>query len=125
MDKTGDLCVEKVYMRQELPVIYGESHPNQYIANIRNGAVAGFKYFKFSGVKKITVCIRGNTEGKFLITTEPYGKICAEIFVGSGSGESKVWKDFTGKADIPDEVYGLFFRFEGKGSVDFLSFELE
>ncbi len=101
-----------------------EDNPNQYIANIRDEAVAGFKYFMFSGLKEIAVCIRGNAHGKFLITTEPGGEVCAEIAVRPGNGDLEIWNTYTGKADVPDGVHGLFFKYEGEGSLDFLNFEL-
>lgn len=101
-----------------------EDHPNQYIANIRDGAVCGFKYFTFSGVKNITVFVRGNSDGKFIISTEPYGKICAEIVLRPDNSGLKVWNHYTGKVDIPDGVHGLFFKYEGEGKLDFLNFEL-
>ncbi len=102
-----------------------EDTPNQYIANMRDGAVCGFKYFLFSGVKEITIGVRGKSDGKFLITTEPGGNVCGEILVKPECGDSKEWVNFTGNVKIPHGVHGLFFEYKGKGSVDFLDFELK
>jgi hypothetical protein len=102
-----------------------EDHPNQYIANIRDGAVCGFKYFMFSGLKEVTICVRGNAHGKFLITTEPCGKICVEVAVTQENSNLKIWNTYTVKAEVPDGVQGLFFKYEGDGSLDFLNFEFK
>lgn len=53
-----------------------EDNPNQYIANIRDGAWAGFKYFAMrGGAGKMKVCTRGNACGELLVRTERDGEI--------------------------------------------------
>nr|WP_099467508.1 family 43 glycosylhydrolase [Konateibacter massiliensis] len=104
-----------------------ECCPNQYIANMRDGAVAGFKYFSFYHREKdykITVRIRGNADGRLLVMNEPEGEACAKILIKTESNEKKTWRAFTGEAHIPDGVHALFFCYEGEGSIDFLDFEL-
>ena len=102
-----------------------ESNPNQYISNIQNGAVAGFKYFRFSGVNEITICIRGKANGEFIISTEPYGKISASIKVRLEVDNTGEWKYITENLEVSNGVQALFFRYQGEGYVDFLNFELK
>ncbi len=47
-----------------------ESMPDQYIANMKDGAVAGFKYFDFSSghPKNIDIEIKGKADGKILLS---------------------------------------------------------
>lgn len=41
----------------------GDKTARQYIANMRDGAVAGFKYFSLWRLEQIAVHVRGNAEG--------------------------------------------------------------
>lgn len=93
-----------------------------YIANMRSGATAGFKYFKCSGIKKVSVKARGGAhKAVFEVMTswdaEPVGKIQL--------GATNEWKTYTADISIPDGVQAIYFRFAGEGSVSFASFELE
>ncbi|MDO5422686.1 MAG: family 43 glycosylhydrolase [Eubacteriales bacterium] len=92
-----------------------------YIANMRPGAAAGFKYFDCKDVRKISVRTRGGARGRFLVKTawdgEPVGTI--EL------GRNNEWKEYTGEVRIPDGVQALYFEFEGAGRLSFASFTLE
>lgn len=97
-----------------------EDNPDQYIANIHNGAVIGFKHFDFKGAKGISVKVKGTADGVLAVSRAENGPAIAEISV-TPSGE---YKDFTAPLNIPDGKSALFFRFDGKGSFDFKAFEL-
>ena len=58
-----------------------EDHPGQYIANLCDGAWAGFKYFSFksSGRRIMSICTRGEGKGKFLVSTAPDGETVGKI----------------------------------------------
>lgn len=107
------------YLTQEGPD--RESGPDQYIANMCRGSVAGFKYFDLRQTRKVSVQIRGKARGTLHISTEEKGSPAASIAIDNG-GETAV---FGTGLHAPGEKQALFFRFEGKGSFDFLSFELE
>ncbi len=77
-----------------------------YIANMRDGAMAGFKYFNFKSVKRVTIRSRSGV-GKFLIRTSPEGEILGEIEV-HGSNE---WRSYSADIAIPDGVSGLYFEY--------------
>lgn len=97
-----------------------ESNPDQYIANMKNGAAAGFKYFAFEGAKGITVRVRGNADGKLLVKTADNAKPVATIDVKPSAD----WTEFSAPLAVPDGVHALFFFYEGKGRLDFDRFTL-
>ena len=97
----------------------GEQGLKPYIHNLRTGAVAGFKYFRFDGdEKKIALELRGCGTIEVL-TDSPEGEAIAEI---SENAEAWTWvkaplQQMTGK-------HALYFRVK-KGKVDFAGFEME
>ena len=94
--------------------------PRQYIANGKNGMTAGYKYFRFEDIEEISVKVRGSARGKLVISTEPKGTPVGAIVLEP----AKEWKSFSGKVSMEPGVRALFFRFEGKGKLDFLEFTL-
>ena len=48
-----------------------EDSGNQYIANMRDGAVAGFKYFAFKDAAEIKVHCTGSANGRLQVSTAP------------------------------------------------------
>ncbi|MBD5529559.1 MAG: family 43 glycosylhydrolase [Lachnospiraceae bacterium] len=98
-----------------------EKDGDQYIANMTDGSVAGFKYFAFSGQEKtIRVNVRGTAEGLILVTTEQRKNSVAEIPIRA----SEQFQSFTGNLTIDAGVHTLFFRYVGKGALDFAEFEI-
>lgn len=100
----------------------GEERETQYIANLRNGAVAGFKYFTFLSLKSVVVELRGKAEGVLLISDTPNFKtVSASVPVKLNTC---VWTKLQATCTMPDGIWALFFKFKGKGSLDFLALEL-
>lgn len=98
-----------------------EDSGNQYIANMRDGAVAGFKYFAFKDAAEIKVHCTGSANGRLQVSTAPdFSTLCADIFIKNGSqvGEKA-------SLTIPDGTYPLYFRFTGSGKMNFHWFELQ
>lgn len=98
-----------------------EKDPNQYIANMNDGSVAAFKYFIFEHTEEIAVKVRGNGKGVFIISTELRGKQEAEIQVAAQNN----WITFVAPMKIEAGVKALYFKYEGEGSVDFMSFTID
>lgn len=98
-----------------------EDNPNQHIANMNEGSVAGFKYFIFDKVEEISVKVRGNGNGLFLVSTELGGRPVAEVKVEPQSD----WSVFTAPMNIEEGVKPLYFTYIGEGSVDFMSFTIK
>ena len=98
-----------------------ESGPDQYIANMCDSALAGFKYFDLSETKEISVAIKGRAEGTLYVRTSENGGAIATITVSP----CKELKEFSSAVHTSGNREALFFTFEGKGSFDFISFTLK
>lgn len=97
-----------------------ENDPDQYIANMKDGALAGFKYFDIRNLRTIAVKISGQGSGEMLVKTSLDGKTVCRIPV-TGS-DDRMW--FSGACSIEDGVHALFFIYRGDGYVNLHSFEL-
>jgi len=92
-----------------------------YISNMRNGTVAGFKYFNFNGIKKITIKTRAYARGHIEVKTAWDGEALARIPVSYAN----IWTKGCADIAIPDGVWPLYFEFKGDGGVSLASFTLE
>ena len=100
-----------------------EEGPDQYVSNFCTDCTVGFKYFDLRGINKITVHLQGYGNGCTIsVRTQEHGKPICYIPVETALQE----KAFT--ANVPfaqtEERGALYFSLEGKGSFDFLSFDL-
>ncbi|WP_416148786.1 family 43 glycosylhydrolase [Salipaludibacillus sp. HK11] len=97
-----------------------EDNPNQYIANMREGAVAGFKYFLITDLQEIAVCVRGSASGYMLISntldSEPFAKIPIE--------PNKNDTYYSAEVNLEKGKQALYFTYKGSGKLDFMSFVL-
>lgn len=98
----------------------GDEEPG-YIANMKDSATAGFKYFACQGVKRVAIKVRGYCDGEFEVKTawdgEPLGRIKVEF--------SNIWKEYSADIAIPGGVQALYFTYRGNGSASLASFTLE
>ncbi|MDC7287472.1 family 43 glycosylhydrolase [Blautia schinkii] len=101
----------------------GSPDSRQYIANMMDGAVAGFKYFDLHKLSGICVTGRGTADGILRIAADAEMK--QEIASIPIKTEKHLWKTFEADAKTEDGTRALFMRFEGSGSFDFLEFELK
>ena len=101
----------------------GDENPG-YIANMRDGAVAGFKYFDCKDVTEIRIKVRGNRgipqPGKFQVLTGWDGEVLGEI----PCKRSNEWHWESAKIRIPDGVHALYFRYAGQHEMSLGAFEL-
>lgn len=98
-----------------------EDNPDQYIANMTDGAWAGYKYFTFAGdEKEIQVTVRGTASGELKIMTRQDGKPVAIVKILPSEG----WKDFVGKLSLSAGVSALYFCYEGSGVMDIKGFTI-
>lgn len=101
----------------------GDRNARQYIANMRDGATAGFKYFEHIGGSRISVTIRGNATGCIKVARkENISEIVATIPIES---KGRKWSSFQSDMKKMNGVSPLYFQFEGRGKLDFLAFEFE
>lgn len=100
----------------------------QYIANMRDGAVAGFKYFDLRELESITIEVRGNGSGTMQVATDPrMEQMLVEIPIvnGNASGQVPVGQENLGEETSNKKAsQPMYFRYVGTGSVDFIAFEL-
>ena len=99
----------------------GDTSSVQYIANMQDGSVAGFKYFNMESVSSIGISVSGNGHGVMQVSSTPdFTAICAEIPVQLEEQE----KIFTGRIQLEPGVAALYFRYRGEGRLNFWSFTL-
>ena len=90
----------------------------QYIANMRDGAAAGFKYFRMETPVSIRVETSGEGRGTMEVSDTPdFARLCAELKIAPGTARAQ-------PLDIEPGVRPLYFRFRGEGSVNFHAFTL-
>ena len=102
----------------------GESGSCQYIANMRDGAVAGFKSFHWENTGKITLLAGGHGKGEILVSQyEDFSTLSARLPFSKDrrSEPREISAPFRGEKGTRP----LFIKFTGKGIMDFYSFELE
>lgn len=106
--------------------------PIQYICNIQDGTVIGYKYFCFGTEKgsgdfeyQIDVQVRGNAVGVLYVQTAPgrgrsdaLGEIPLNV-------RTRSWTKQTGTFRISEGVHPLYFRYEGNGALDMVTFALK
>ena len=95
-----------------------EDNGDQYIANIRNNDIVGFKYFEFKETKKISVTIKGTAKGKIIVMNSNYEVVSTIEVVAS-----KDYQSFTSDISISG-ISALYFKFIGKEYFDFKEFTL-
>jgi Beta-xylosidase len=98
-----------------------EADGDQYIANMKDGAVAGFKYFNLQNTTKISVQVRGTAHGQMVVRDGFGGIEIAHISIEA----SDKYQYFPGELEIEDEASVLTFQFNGTGYLDFKSFILD
>ena len=87
---------------------------------MRDGAVAGFKYFEITDPTDIVICVSGVAKGEMLVSdTADFGR-CVRLPVDVNDKKSYY------SVRLP-EIYGetaLYFKYLGEGNVNFFQFEL-
>lgn len=95
---------------------------DQYIANMRDGAVAGFKYFGFGGEKRISLTVSGVCSGVVEVSHTPdFKAVIARIPVSAKCEQVNLEGAFTPQKGTQP----LYFRYTGEGAMDFHTFEMK
>ena len=101
-----------------------ESDGDQYIANMRDEATAGFKYFSIEDVKCVSFELRGAASGEFQLAVTPdFETLCAAAPIRLQKGAPA--QTVTVPCRIPQGTQPLYFRFIGDGACDFIAFTLQ
>lgn len=120
------------YLTQDLPDIDPEKFgaeddsetPVQYIANMKNGASAGYKYFLFEEEmrpEEFRLEIRGRAQGRVEIRQGLELSPCAVIPV---SADTEEWTVVKGRICVEEGTTPLYLTFCGDGAIDFRKFTL-
>ena len=94
-----------------------EGDGDQYVANLRDGAVVGFRYLDLSGSRSLSVDASATTHAALLVSTELDGEPIAVIPVGTRTAAVQLPAGLA-------ERSGLFFRYSGPGRGLVKSFSL-
>ena len=102
-----------------------EEDGNQYIANMRDGATAGFRYFNFTDSPQwIAAELSGNGTGQLAVYQDRNCTAeCARIPVVRGRADDPAAMRILAE-NGEERRCSLFFRFEGRGHVHFHTFTL-
>ena len=94
---------------------------DQFIANMRDGSVAGFKYFEFTDARQLAITIECHGEGVIEVAHQPdFHALCAEAPVHPGNDRQTIKVD----AAFQPGTQALYFRYRGTGFINFHAFEL-
>lgn len=100
----------------------GDRTARQYIANMRDGSAAGFKYFDLQNPKGIAVKVRGKARGSLIVSTDEQGKqTIARIPVRLST---KKWTALRAELMPVEGVHPLYFHYHGAGQIDLMAFAL-
>jgi hypothetical protein len=91
-----------------------------YIANIKDSATAGFKYFDCKGINAIRVTTRGYAGGKIEVRTTIGGDVLAVLPIPF----SNVWETMEAAIRLSDGVHAIYLTYRGGGNASLKSFEL-
>ena len=91
-----------------------ECDGDQYIANMRDGATAGFKYFTFDGTER-TISVTGRGTGSFTVSADPDGKNVAATVPMNGEAALET---LSGKQ-------ALYFMYRGSDAANFTAFTIQ
>lgn len=93
-----------------------------YIANMQDGAAAGFKYFKFKDVREIELRLRASAPGVMEVWLD---EACTQKVAEVPFASSADWRLASGGFTAPEGTFPLFFRLRCKGRVDWMEFTLK
>ncbi len=100
-----------------------ETNGDQYIANMRSGALAGFKYFDLSAPARIRLEVSGHAKGSMEVALDPaFKQIIATVPIACDQTQAIAKAD--GELQPVSGKQALFFRYVGEGALSFHAFEL-
>ncbi|HEY0187567.1 MAG TPA: family 43 glycosylhydrolase [Cellulomonas sp.] len=94
----------------------------QYVANLRDGATAGYKYFDLRDLSRVAVTVRGTASGQVVVSTDPAGEQVVARIVCTVT--DRTWTTTGAAARAADGPTALYLTYRGTGSVDLLELEL-
>lgn len=98
----------------------GDEEPG-FIANMKDSATAGFKYFECKDTRLTAIKVRGYCNGAFEVKTAWNGPVLGRIPVKY----TNIWTEFPADIAIPDGVQAIYLTYTGPGSANLASFTLK
>lgn len=99
-----------------------KEHNIQYIANMQNKTIAGFKYFHLGKAKNISLEVSTIKKCRMNVYID---EECTEEIASISIGKTTGWKSFKGKFNGPEGIYPLYFQLVGEAFIDWKSFTLQ
>ena len=97
-----------------------EQRNESFITEIKDKAAVGYKYFAFKNVSEIALEIRGQFQGKVVVSNDEKGKdVTGETFLAL---DNDMWQMKHVKVSFSDGVHALYFRFYGEGNLEMKRF---
>lgn len=97
-----------------------EEEETQYIHNVQDGLLIGYKYFNLSKTDRVTLHLKGKFKGSVSLCYDEKGcKVSTTLFELKGEDSIPL--------DVPHgrDNTAVYFYFSGKGKCDFFSFDFE
>ena len=88
--------------------------PDQYVANMRDGSVVGYKDFECIGLKRVVLCVYASGKGEIQMFNDLSSKPLASAPVRSGS----ILTDIALDIETLSGIHPLYFKYVGKGHID-------
>lgn len=99
-----------------------EQRETQYIANMRDGAVAGFKYFQMGWADEIEIEVYGKANGVMQVSeNRDFTYVNAAIAVHTAG---RTIQKYSASLTMESGIKPLYFRYKGAGKLNFIGFEL-
>jgi len=97
-----------------------ECGPDQFVHNIIDKCVVGYKYFDFQNTSGITLTLRGDARGQMIVRYAEHGPEITRLDISS-QGDN--WHQIEETLPHGDGKSALFLEYEGEGSIDLLKIE--
>lgn len=97
-----------------------ECGPDQFVHNLIDKCVVGYKYFDLRKTTGITVTCRGDAKGQLTVRYSENGTPVAQLEI---LPQGSQWRRVTGTLPPGSEKSALYMEFEGVGSMDISAFE--
>jgi len=126
--KTNDAPLEiHPYVTQDGPDYDPDTNtqnpPQQYIANLRNGSFAVYKYFDCLNIHNVSIEVKGSSgEVVCEFIDSENGKVISTVRFNTP--EADEWVTNFEEVKVPSGTYAIKFTFNTDGAMDFKSFTL-
>ena len=92
----------------------------QYISQIADGTVIGYKYFDFCAASALNLTMRGSAQGTLTVSLDEHGTVNAGTAKLNLNGSE--WQNVLVPLNIPDGVHALYLIFSGDAALDLCQF---